>query len=44
LARKKSVTELAENVIMNLTNPLPDELRGWRKAVIGDKLLAALEK
>lgn len=44
LARKKSVTELAENVIMNLTTPLPDELRGWRKAVIGDKLLAALEK
>lgn len=44
VARKRSVIDLAENVLRGVEPPLPCELTGWREDVIGKKLLAALGK
>ncbi|EPR39811.1 ribonuclease D [Desulfovibrio sp. X2] len=44
VARKRSIIDLTENVLRGQENPLPDELSGWRKGAIGDKLLQALKK
>lgn len=41
LARRRLVEELVRNVRSGRDEPLPEELRGWRREVIGERLLAA---
>jgi ribonuclease D len=39
LARRRAVEELVRDLRAGSEEPLPDELRGWRRAVIGERLL-----
>ena len=41
LARRRLVEKLVRNVRSGRDEPLPEELRGWRREVIGERLLAA---
>lgn len=42
VARKKAVSELVRNMLVGLPDPLPDELAGWRRAIVTERLLRLL--
>jgi len=43
VARKKAVSELVRNMLVGLPDPLPDELAGWRRPIVTERLLSLLK-
>ena len=44
LAQRRLLKELVGNYRAGDADPLPEELKGWRREVVGERLLELLEK